>query len=302
MGDKNNLQVDTETNVVNYGKWVIDKDNNISIDCYVTDNERRLLSLRGTARAMGLTGGGSVALIRNLKRDYLQPYLSEDLKEWVETVENNNIKLIKGYRINFTPFDATLFVDLCKAYVSAKSDGIFEEPQWEKQSIMADKLLAIMSAFAKIGIIALIDEITGYQEERQKDELQKLLAEFVRKEYLPWARRFPEEFYIEMYRLKGWDYRGNSKTPYVGKITNYLVYDLLPEGVLDELQRKNPVDKKIKRRKFKHHQYLTESTGIAYLDKHLISVITLMRACDTWDEFDRLFRRSFNLDDNKLIV
>ncbi len=66
MSVKNNLQVDTETNVVNYGKWVIDKDNNISIDCYVTDNERRLLSLRGTARAMGLTGGGSVALIRNL--------------------------------------------------------------------------------------------------------------------------------------------------------------------------------------------------------------------------------------------
>jgi hypothetical protein len=291
------MSIDTETTVINYGKWEIDNENNISIDCYVTDDERRLLSLRGTARAMGLTGGGSGALVRNMKSNYLQPYLSEDLKKWISDVENNEIKLIKGSGKSFTPFDATLFVDLCKAYVTAKSDGIFEDPQWEKQSVMADKLLSIMSAFAKVGIIALIDEITGYQEERQRDELQKLLAEFVRKEYLPWARRFQEEFYIEMYRLKDWDYRGNSKTPYVGKLTNYLVYDLLPEGVLEELQRKNPVDKKLKRRKNRHHQYLTESTGITYLDKHLVSVITLMRACDTWEEFDKLFRKSFAIVD-----
>lgn len=292
----NNFELDTETNVINYGKWIIDESENLSIDCYVTDDERRLLSLRGTARVMGLTGGGSVALVRNLKSNYLQKYLSKDLREWISQADNNQIKLIKGYRVKFIPFDATLFVDLCKAYVSAKSDGVFDDPKWEKQSIIADKLLAIMSAFAKVGIIALIDEITGYQEERQKDELQKLLAEFVRKEYLPWARRFPEEFYVEMYRLKNWDYNGNSKTPLVGKITNYLVYDLLPDGVLDELCKKNPMDKKLKRRKYKHHQYLTESTGIAYLDKHLISIITLMRACDTWDEFDKLFKKSFSLN------
>lgn len=291
----NNLKIREDINAISYGQWELD--NNISIDCYVTDDGQRLLSLRGTARAMGLSGSGSVALLRNLNTNYLQPYLSDDLQDWIYKANNNELYKVKGYRTPFIPFNATLFVDVCKAYISAKNDGIFDSDGWEKQSELADKLLAIMSAFAKTGIIALIDEITGYQELRKKDELQKLLEEFVRKEYLPWTKRFPNEFYEEMYRLKGWDYNGNARTPLVGKLTNYLVYDLMPEGVLEELQKRNPVDEKIHRRKYRHHQFL-EETGIDYLDKHLISLINMMRAFDTWDEFDKAFRKSFGLDEN----
>lgn len=288
------LKVNTDIKVVSYGQWEINE--NIFIDCYVTEDGQRLLSLRGTARAMGLSGSGSVALLRNLNTNYLQPYLSDDLKKWIYKANSNELYKVKGYRVSFIPFDATLFVDVCRAYISAKNDGVFDSDGWEKQSELADKLLAIMSAFAKTGIIALIDEITGYQELRRKDELQKLLAEFVRKEYLPWTKRFPNEFYEEMYRLKGWDYNGNARTPLVGKLTNYLVYDLMPEGVLEELQKRNPVDEKIHRRKYRHHQFLTETTGIDYLDKHLVSLVNMMRAFDTWEEFDRAFRKSFRLD------
>lgn len=282
--------------VTHYGKWIIDKENNISIDCYVTNDGRRVLSLRGTARAIGLTGGGSNALVRNLKSDWIQPYLSLNLKNWLGDVENNNIETMEGKRKNqfFIPFNSDLFVDLCKAYVLAKNDGVFNKPKWSKQSETADKMLGIMSAFAKVGIIALIDEITGYQEEREKDELQKLLAQYVRAEFLPWAKRFPDEFYIEMFRLKGWTYKGNPKPAIVGKLTNWLVYERLPEGILEELQKKNPIAKN-NRRRFKHHQYLTESTGVLHLDKHLVSVITLMRACDNWEQFERMFNKVFNI-------
>lgn len=297
---KSEIKVNDDVKVISYGQWEIDKD--ISIDCYVTEDGQRLLSLRGTARAMGLSGSGSVALLRNLNSNYLQPYLSADLKEWVRKGNNNELYKIKGYRVSFIPFDATLFVDVCKAYISAKNDGIFNGDGWEKQSELADKLLAIMSAFAKTGIVALIDEVTGYQELRKKDELQKLLAEFVRKEYLPWTKRFPNEFYEEMYRLKNWDYNGNARTPLVGKLTNYLVYDLMPDGVLEELQKRNPVDEKIHRRRYKHHQFLTETTGIDYLDKHLVSLINMMRAFDTWDDFDKAFRKSFGLDKNDVVT
>lgn len=287
------LKVNPDITVISYGQWEISDD--VLVDCYVTDDGQRLLSLRGTARAMGLSGSGSVALLRNLKSNYLQPYLSDDLKVWINKADNNNLYKVKGYRTSFIPFDAVLFVDVCKAYVSAKNDGAFDSDIWEKQSALADKLLAVMSAFAKTGIIALIDEITGYQELRKKDELQKLLAEFVRKEYLPWTKRFPNEFYEEMYRLKGWDYNGNARTPLVGKVTNYLVYDLMPEGVLDELRKRNPVDEKIHRRKYKHHQFL-EETGVEYLDRHLRALITMMRGFDTWEDFEKAFRKSFDLD------
>lgn len=296
----NEMTVNEEVKAISYGKWEIS--DGVSIDCYVTEKGDRLLSLRGTARAMGLSGSGSVALIRNLKSNYLQPYLSDDLKEWIRKSDNGELYKVHGYRTAFVPFEATLFVDVCKAYITAKNDGIFASEGWEKQSTLADKLLAIMSAFAKTGIIALIDEITGYQELRKKDELQKLLAEFVRKEYLPWTKKFPNEFYEEMYRLKGWNYNGNARTPLVGKLTNYLVYDLMPEGVLDELKKKNPVDEKIHRRKYKHHQFLTETTGIDYLDKHLVSLINMMRGCDNWEEFDKFFRKSFELDKAEVVT
>lgn len=67
--------------------------------------------------------------------------------------------------------------------------------------------------------------------------------------------------------------------------------------MLEELRNKNPVIYKHGYRKHKHHQYLTENTGIPHLDKHLTSLITLMRACDTWDQFDKLFRKSFGLSE-----
>ena len=36
----------------------------------------------------------------------------------------------------------------------------------------------------------------------------------------------------------------NARTPLVGKLTNYLVYDLMPDGVLEGITKKNPVDEK----------------------------------------------------------
>lgn len=290
-----------EDKVTHYGKWVIDKENNLSIDCYVTNDKRRLMSLRGTARAMGLKGGGSGALVRNLKSKWIEPYLSEELQIWMEGMQNGTISLVKGVNgKEFYPFDGDLFVDLCKAYVKADKDGVFEDLANGNQKEIADNLLSIMSAFAKIGIVALIDEITGYQYDRESDELEKLLAAYVRKEFLPWTRRFPEEFYIEMFRLKGWEYRGNAKSPLVGKYTNKLVYEVLPECVLDELKKENPLVENKNYRKHKHHQFLTEQTGIPHLDRHLASVITLMRACDTWEEFERLFNKVFKTDEKDM--
>ena len=96
-----NLMVNENIKVISYGQWEIN--DNISIDCYVTDDGQRLLSLRGTARALGLSGSGSVALLRNLNTNYLQSYLSDDLKEWVRKANNNELYKIKGYRVLYRP-------------------------------------------------------------------------------------------------------------------------------------------------------------------------------------------------------
>lgn len=278
-----------------HGVWDVLGDGSLKIDCYVTDDKKRLLSLRGTARAIGFKGGGSTALVRNLKAQWIQPFLGLDIKQWLTNIDDDQIERVSGTRgKDFIPFESELFVDLCSSYVKAKNSGLFNGPRWIKQSKTADKMLAIMSAFAKVGLVSLIDEITGYQEIREKDDLQKILAQYVRKEFLPWTKRFPDEFYIEMFRLRGWEYKGTPKPSFVGKLTNKIVYDQLPDGILEELKTKNPADDDGIRKK-RHHQFLTEHTGIPHLDKHLTSVITLMRISSDWNEFEKHFQRAFDV-------
>jgi hypothetical protein len=63
-----------------------------------------------------------------------------------------------------------------------------------------------------------------------------------------------------------------------------LIYDRIAPGLLKELEAKNPVDEK-GRRKGKHHQPLTEEIGIPKLAEHFGSVVTLQKISNTWDGF-----------------
>lgn len=263
------------------GTWKIGE--GLEIECYVMDNKERVFSLRGAAKSMGLAGGGGIALKRNLNAAFLSPYLSDELRGWIYQANTNSLPqyLTKGGTA-FQPIKSSVFVDLCKAYIDAKQDGVLK---LDSQIAVADRMYAIMTAFAKTGLDAIIDEVTGYQYDREHDELQKLLSKYVSEELMPWAKRFPDEFYKQMFRLKGWTYTGTNRPQYVGKLTNQYIYDQLPDGVLEELKQKTPKNKKL-------HQSLTESVGVPHLDKQLQKTIGLMQASDTWEEFEVLFGKA----------
>lgn len=100
--------------------------------------------------------------------------------------------------------------------------------------------------------------------------------------------------YQELFRLQGWQYSPLSvKRPrVVGKITNELVYEKLPPGVLEELKRLTPKSQRGNRTQ-RFHQRLTEDVGHPHLGKHLAAVTTLMRASPNKNVFSRLFARAF---------
>ncbi|PED07207.1 P63C domain-containing protein [Bacillus pseudomycoides] len=260
----------------------------IKIECYVLENGERVFSLRGTARTMGLKGGGALALPRMLSASYLQKYLSEDLKIWLKETNEGKVQKIRPPEGGnpFHAFKASLLVDLSDAFYRAKNNGDFAKMPYQNE--LAERLYNITLAFSKVGIDAFIDEITGYQEVREKNALQKLLNLYVEEIFHPWQRRFPESFYKEIYRLKNWEYTGNSqRPPLVAKITNEFIYSFLPEDVMQEVRER-------KKGKEKLHQWLTSETGLIHLEKQIVSTTTLMRASDSWEEFERLFNRSFN--------
>lgn len=157
-----------------------------------------------------------------------------------------------GYKAELLPQVAFLFSD-------ALSKGLLKPNQLH----IGEQSRILVKAFLKTSIIALVDEATGYQYEREKDELQKILKAYISEELLPWQKRFPDVYYKELFRLNGWDFTVNGikrRPGVIGKWTNTLVYEQLPKGILEELKNKTPKSEagnKVAR----YHQLLTLDVG-----------------------------------------
>jgi hypothetical protein len=254
-----------------------------TLPCAVLDDGTRVLSAKSVFEAFGrerrsnsrnVIDGIKVPAFIDAKN--LQPFINQSIIERIKLVEylDGNTKKA-GYVASILP-------KMCELYLTARRAGALTQSQ-EKLAIQSEILL---SALAEIGIEALVDEATGYQGVRAKDALQRLLDRYLNKELSAWVKRFPDEFYEQMYRLKGWEWSGMSRNRFscVGNYTKDVVYERLAPELIEEMQRINPKDD-TGNRKGKHHQLLTQDTGIPSLSQHFHLVLTLMRASSNWDEF-----------------
>ena len=135
--------------------------------------------------------------------------------------------------------EANLLPEICEAWLKARDAGILQP----RQLRIAEKADAIKRALADAGITDLVDDATDYQEVRERDLLRGILERYIPKELLPWTKLFPEEFYNQLFRLRGWQYSPVSvKRPgTLGRIVSELIYEKLPDGVIEELGRRSPV-------------------------------------------------------------
>jgi hypothetical protein len=262
------------------------------IKCAVLEDGTRLISqesflvaLDRAPKAKGGTGVQSSVVPAFLSAGNLQRYIPPDLRDIAQPV----LYTLPGGGRSYG-YKAEIVPAVCEVYLEARYDDVLTKPQLP--AARAAEIL--IRGLARVGIIALIDEATGYQDSRARRELQRILEAYVQAELRPWVRLFPDEFFEQIYRLQGWDYKpGTSKrTPYVGKLINHYVYEQLPPGVLEQLQTQNP--RKVNgHRAHKHHQFLTADTGHPQLDKQISTVTTLMRISDSKREFEDLFERAF---------
>jgi len=187
---------------------------------------------------------------------------------------------------------ATLLPEICDVWLKARDENVLTE----SQKNTAKKADILMRGLAHVGIIALVDEATGYQNVRARQALEKILEQFIAKELMPWTKTFPDAFYKDVFRLRGWNYltlaEKGKRPSVVGKYTNNIVYERLAPGVLAELKSKNPVNDK-GNRKDRHHQWLTKDIGHPKLKEHIVAVMALMRASTSWDGFMRLLERAY---------
>lgn len=286
--------MEDKKNKVEY-RGVLELGDGISIPCYVLADGRRVLSGRKMQEALKMvddadTGKRSsgARLSRYLNQKSLSTYLydGKEVGHFDPIVCYDGTQRVNGY-------EATVLADICDAFLAARK-VIDLSP---RQKIVADQCEVLMRAFAKTGIIALVDEATGYQYDRERDELQKILRAYISEELLPWQKRFPDIFYTELFRLNGWDYtvNGIKKRPgVIGKWTNTLVYEELPHGVLDALKQKTPVSD-AGNRTARYHQSLTPDVGEPNLSAQINKIITLFKISNNmrelWFNFKRLKER-----------
>jgi hypothetical protein len=182
---------------------------------------------------------------------------------------------------------------VCEVYLKAHDARTVLLPS---QKHIYEACYLLMRGLAQVGIIALVDEATGYQKYRERDELNRILEKYIVEDMRPWIKTFPEEFFKQVYRLHGWEYNASTsqRTPLVGKHINDWVYKQLPPPVLPKLRELNPITE-TGRRKHHHHRYLTADTGLEHLDKQIDTVTMLMRVSEDLEEFERLFAKAFNL-------
>lgn len=261
----------------------------ITIPCIVISNGMRLITESGMSDS--ILGGRSGASKRIKKKaaegdgapfpvflapSQLKPFISKDLEEGplLGVRYSDDGRAMLG-------FEASLLPQVCEVWLKARQAGALQDQQQAK----AQKAEVLMRGLAHVGIIALVDEATGFQKDRAKDALAKILESFVAKELRPWVSTFPADYYEQLFRLYGYPFppEGNPqwRPQFFGKITNEVVYNRLAPDLLPELKKAASKAE----RKAKLHQWLTNDIGHPRLREHLSSIVTLLKLSRSPEEF-----------------
>lgn len=200
------------------------------------------------------------------------------------------------YRIgkvsNAHGIEASALPQICDVWLKARDAGALKSSQLP----IAAKADILMRGLAQTGIIALVDEATGFQEIRDRKALQAILDAYLRKERAAWSKKFPDEFYQQMFRLRGWQWKGMkvNRPQVVGHYTNDLVWDRIAPGLRKELELRNPKNER-GRREGANTQWLTENIGDPALAQHLYALVGFMRVCADkgWKQFYSMVQVAF---------
>lgn len=270
------------------------------IPCAVIDGEIRVLNQAGFLRAIGRSrspksGTGVLTTVDDLpfflQAEVLKPFISAELRESTKAI------FYDGGSSRMVGYDARLLPQVCEVYLKYRDHCLSTATKVPRQYDHIVKACdVLMRGLAHIGIIALVDEATGYQEIRPQDALQAFLEKIIAKELAAWAKKFPDEFYENIYTLKGWPWPGMKKNRYsvVAYYTRDLVYERLAPGLLQELEKKSPKNEKGNRPN-KMHQWLTNDIGNPMLAQHLHSLIMFQRLAISsgygWNRFVKMVDR-----------
>ncbi len=267
------------------------------IPCYVLEDGTRVLSTSAMQKALGVIGNepnqrSSKRLDEILTSKAVSRFITDDMVSSkltpITCIYGN--KKINGY-------EAMALPELCEIMLQVRDYA--NENNLElgsRQQLVIAQSDLIIRSLARVGIIALIDEATGYQYQREHFELQKILNAYISAEIVKWQLTFTDDFYKQVYRLWGLPFIPKyikNKPSFIGKLTTKYIYDQLPKGVVDKIKETTGKTEK-GNWKYKWHQSLTPEVGREHLKKQIIEVSTLMSISQSKEQFNSLFQQKYN--------
>jgi hypothetical protein len=244
---------------------------NLDLPVAVLNDGRRVLTASAMLTALGRPYKGSyrrTELPSFLDAANLKPFITSELRDVLQPIEFRGTKGAQtGYLAEILPL-------VCDVYLRAREAGKVKG----LQANVAKQAEILVRSLSKVGIRALVDEATGYQSIRPQDALQQYLQLLIKSELAAWVKKFPDEFYENIYKLKGWPWPGMAKNRYsiVAHYTRDLVYERMAPGLLQELERKSPKNEK-GHRDVLMQRWLSEDVGDPMLAQHLHSLIMFQR-------------------------
>lgn len=253
------------------------------VPAFVLSDETRVLARAAFVRAIGRQGkvkGG-----RKYDQELQIPVFlaAQNLKPFITSeIERNSRPIVFSWNgTEMIGYKAEFLLDVCNVFLDAERLGALRR----NQTHIAHQCRVLQRSFAKLGVVGLVDEATGYQRLRSHDALSRLLEQYVEKEIQQWVKTFPDAFYEQLFRLRELDPGENTNRPaYFGHLTNDIVYDRIAPKLREEL--KNTVPKNSSGRPKHHlHRHLTPDLGHPKLREHIASVVTIMRLSTGWEDF-----------------
>ncbi|BCT66976.1 P63C domain-containing protein [Nitrosospira sp. NRS527] len=257
------------------------------IPCYVLNTGDRVFSLKGVV--VGLMGTDGGQLVEYLKVRALQPHLPSDLLP----AENGEIPALFKFDTGgegFTKYAVGIkierFNELLRAYSSALLDHHLSAHDstkialTDRQLQIATTAVRFLQASSDVGLVALVDEATGYQYERAEDALRIKLKLYLEEDMRKWEKTFPDPLWNEFGRLTNWKGSVHHRPKYWGKLVMELIYGYLDADVAKWLKENAP--KPIRGQSY--HQWLSGQYGLKKLTEHIWMVIGMASACQTMPE------------------
>ena len=235
------------------------------VDVYVLDTDERVMILRSVVKVLTGIDGGILEDYIGVKA--LKPFIDSGL-----VLEESVDFYIPGTQFRGRGITAEQFEAILTGYVKALHAGALST---DRQREIAIRCAILSTSFLRVGIIAQIDEATGYQYARAKDALEIKLRAFIADELRAWEKTFPDELWEQFGRLTNWKGSLHKRPKWWGHLVMELIYDALDPEIADYLRKNKPKPYHGQN----YHQWLTQDVGLKALIPHIYEIIGIAKTC-----------------------